>query len=92
MNSHVRVTAPYSWRVVSTSSSGPSRSERMTAFRPEVRWDEHEVLGPRARRIGERRASLGQQIVEAATEELGGFRSSSRCSSWWRANGRGHAP
>ena len=34
--------------------------------------DEHEILGPRADEIGERRASLGQQVVEAATEEFGG--------------------
>ena len=34
--------------------------------------DEHEILGPRTDESGKRRASLGQQIVEAATEELGG--------------------
>ena len=35
-NSQVRVIAPYSCVVVTTSSPGASRSERMTAFSPDV--------------------------------------------------------
>ena len=69
----MRVTAPYSWRVVSTSSSGPKPERADDGVQPGggVR-DEHEILGSRADEAGERRASLGQQIVEAASEELGG--------------------
>ena len=73
MNSQVRVTAPYSWRVVSTSSSGaePERADDGVEPGGRVR-DEDEILGSCADEAGERRTSLGQQIVEAATEELGG--------------------
>ena len=73
MNSQVRVTAPYSWRVVSTSSSGPEAERADDSVEPGGRVrHEDEILRPRADEPGERGARLGHQVVEAATEELGG--------------------
>ena len=71
MNSQVRVTAPYSCRVVSTSSPGSSRSERMTAFNPAVAFGTKTRSSGRApRKPASAARDLGRQLVETAGEEL----------------------
>jgi hypothetical protein len=48
VNSHVRVIAPYSCAVVTISSPGSSRSERMTALSPEVAFGTKATSSARA--------------------------------------------
>ena len=83
MNSHVRVTAPYSCRVVSTSSPGSSRSERMTAFNPAVAFGTKTRSSGRAPR---KTASAARDPAVSSSKRRArnstGLRSSSRCSSW----------
>ena len=81
-NSQVRVTAPYSCRVVTTSSPGSSRSERMTAFKPAV------AFGTKTRSSGRAPTKAAKEARDPAissskrrARNKDGFRSSSRCSS-----------
>jgi hypothetical protein len=103
-NSHVRVIAPYSCSVVSTSSPGFRRSERMTAFNPEV------ALGTKTRSSAQAptkaastpRASASRpgssfpfqnQRATFLVKKSVGPCSSSSWSRWYSSNtGTGHAP
>ena len=68
------MTAPYSCRVVSTSSPDESRSERMTAFSPAVAFGTNTRSSPRAptNAASAPRASA-KEPVEPAAEELDGI-------------------
>ena len=82
-NSQVRMTAPYSCRVVSTSSPGESRSERMTAFSPEVAFGTNTRSSARAptNAASAPRASAMSESNRRPRNSTG-FRSSSSWSAW----------
>jgi len=82
-NSQVRVTAPYSCLVVSTSSPGLSFSDRMTAFSPAVAFGTNTTSSARAptKAASTARASAVSSSKRRARNSTG-LRSSSRCSSW----------
>ena len=66
-----RSSAPYSCRVVSTSSPGSSRSERITAFRPAVAFGTKTRSSARAPTNAASAArTSARQLGEAAREEI----------------------
>ena len=82
-NSHVRWTAPYWFGVVSTSSPGSNRSERITAFSPVVAFGTKTRSSDRAPTNDcERRARVPDQLLEAAREKLHRVALDSRCHAW----------
>ncbi len=70
-NSHVRVTAPYSCRGGQHLVAGPSRSERMTAFSPEVELCTKREIRGRAPTKAASAARTAVRRSEPAPEEVG---------------------
>ena len=103
-NSHVRVIAPYSCAVVRISSSGASRSERMTALSADVAFGTNTRSSPRAptKRPSVCRASCSRpgrsppsqnQRATCRVKKSVGPRSSSSWSRWYSSKtSTVHAP